>query len=71
MAIRLMAVKSQNTYNMMHEINGEDICFGQIVDTREGRMFYIDGADAGFSNYPAFEAAYYATFTERKEASND
>ena len=72
MLIRLMAVKSQNTYSLMHEVNGTYLCFGQIVDTREGRTFYIDAIEgAAFSDYPAFEAAYFATYPERKEASND
>ena len=60
-----------NTYALLHEVNGEDVRFGQIVDTREGRTFYLDGADAASTDYPAFEAAYYAMYPERKEASND
>ena len=63
--------KYRNTYNLLHEVNGEDVCFGQAVDTREGRTFYLDGADAASSDYPAFEAAYYAMYPERKEARND
>ena len=63
--------KFKNTYDLMHEVDGEDVCFGQIVDTREGRTFYLDDADAAFSGYPSFEAAYYAKFPERKEAGDD
>ena len=58
--------KYRNTFDLLHEVNGEDVCFGQAVDTREGRTFYLDGVDAPFSDYPAFEAAYYAKFPERK-----
>ena len=61
----------RNIYNLLHEVNGKDVCFGQIEDTGEGRTFYIDDADAAFSDYPSFEAAYYATFPERKEADHD
>ena len=63
--------KFQNTYDLMHKVNGEDVCFGQIMDTPEGRTFYIDNADAAFSDYPSFEAAYYAKYPERKEADHD
>ena len=61
----------RNIYNLLHEVNGKDVSFGQIEDTGEGRTFYIDDADAAFSDYPSFEAAYYATFPERKEADHD
>ena len=39
----------RNIYNLLHEVNGKDVCFGQIEDTGEGRTFYIDDADAAFS----------------------
>ena len=86
MAITLMAIKAkqrggmlagynggkfQDAYNMMHEVNGTYLCFGQIVDTREGRTFYLDGADAAFSDYPSFEAAYHAMYPKQKEADHD
>ena len=61
--------KFQNTYNLLHEVNGEDVCFGQIVDTRECRTFYLDNPDEAFIEYPAFEAAYYALYPDRKEAT--
>ena len=63
--------KYQNTYNLMHEVNGTYLCFGQVVHTREGRTFYLDGVDAAFSDYPSFEAAYHAMYPKQKEASND
>ena len=63
--------KYQNTYNTMHKVNGTYLCFGQIVDTREGRTFYLDGADAAFSDYPSFEAAYHAMYPKQKEADHD
>ena len=63
--------KHQSTYNLMHEVDGTYFCFGQIVDTRKGRTFYLDGVDAAFSDYPAFDAAYHAMYPKQKEASND
>ena len=62
--------KHQSTYNLMHEVNGTYLCFGQIVDTCKGRTFYLDGADAAFSDYPSFEAAYHAMYPKQKEASS-
>jgi len=58
--------KYRNTFDLLHEVNGEDVCFGQAVDTREGRTFFLDGVEPAYSDYPAFEAAYYAKFPERK-----
>ena len=63
---------SPNTYALLHEVNGENVLFGQIVDTREGRTFYIDAIEgAAFNDYPAFEAAYFATYPKQKEADHD
>ena len=61
----------RNIYNLLHEVNGKDVCFGQIEDTGEGRTFYIDDADAAFSDYPSFEAAYHAMYPKQKEADHD
>ena len=61
----------RNTYDLLHEVKGKDVCFGHIVDTREGRTFYLGNGFAAFSDYPSFEAAYYAAFPERKEADHD
>ena len=61
--------KFRNTYDLSHEVNGEYVCFGQMVDTREGRTFYLDNLDEAFIEYPAFEAAYYALYPDRKEAT--
>ena len=58
--------KYQNTYNLLHEVEGAYVGFGQAVDTREGRTFFLDGVESAYSDYPAFEAAYYARFPERK-----
>ena len=57
----------QDTTNFTHSVNGKDVFFGHAVDTRKGRTFFLDGVDAPFSDYPAFEAAYYAKFPERKD----
>ena len=59
--------KFRNVYDLMHEINGKDVHFGQMVETNEGRTFRLNDADAAFSEYAAFEAAYYVKFPERKE----
>ena len=58
--------KYQYTTNFTHSVNGKDVFFGHAVETHEGRTFYLDGVDAAYSDYPAFEAAYYARFPERK-----
>ena len=58
--------KYQNHYNLLHEVEGAYVGFGQAVDTREGRTFFLDGVESAYSDYPAFEAAYYARFPERK-----
>ena len=58
--------KYRNIFDLLHSVNGEDVCFGQAVDTREGRALFLDGVEPAYSDYPAFEAAYYAKFPERK-----
>ena len=63
--------KYQNTFNLLHEVDGQDVVFGQIVDTNKARLFYLDNAETAFPEYAAFEAAYYAKYPERNpEASH-
>ena len=57
--------KYRNIYNLLHEVEGQDVVFGQIVDTNKARLFYLDYAETAFSEYAAFETAYYVKFPER------
>ena len=57
--------KYQYTFNLLHEIDGQDVVFGQIVDTDKARLFYLDDNEAAFEGYASFVAAYYAKYPER------
>ena len=62
--ISLIKGQYRNTYELTHDVNGQNEAFGTMVESSEHPRLFCLG-DTEYTTYTDFAAAYYAQYPER------